>query len=204
MRTMKIVVIGDIHGDYSTLKNYLTRTSADLYLQVGDLAGDKDYYPDLPKRMFFVMGNHEALDEIHEIRAPSEIAKNLIFIPNGTYIKTHGLRIGGFGGNFSPISFQKSKQELKGKRRSHFTLDEYARALKMPKLDILLTHEAPSPFIIKERDARDRGSPLITSLVYKLKPKYHFFGHHHVDKCIEICDTCSCCVKTFKEIDLEV
>lgn len=203
MKGMKIIVIGDIHGDYDAFLNYITKTDADLYLQVGDLAGDKDFYPDVPKPTLFIMGNHEALDKIVDIKEPTEISKNLVFIPNGTYINIKGLKIGGFGGNFSPISFQKAKKDLSGKRRSHFTLEEYLSALKMPKLDILLTHEAPSPFIIKTRDMRDRGSPLITSLIYKLKPRYHFFGHHHVDKCIRVCNTLSCCVKTIKEIILE-
>jgi hypothetical protein len=43
-------------------------------------------------------------------------------------------------------------------------------------VDVLLTHEAPSPYL---KGPRDIGQPLIAELSALLKPKIHVFGHHH-------------------------
>jgi len=198
---MKIIAIGDIHGNYAYLRDILKSTTADIYLQVGDLAGDCNYYPDLEKRVYFVKGNHECFDILEKYSEPTEIQKNLIYIPNGKIVEINGLRIGALGGNYSPVSFRKSDDELKGKRRAHITKMDFERAMNMKNIDILLTHEAPSPFI---KNGRDVGLSLVTSLLFTLKPKFHFFGHHHVDREIEIFDTKSYCVSTFKEVEVDV
>ena len=53
----------------------------------------------------------------------------------------------------------------------------------MPKLDILITHEAPVPF---QKHGRELGQPVITKLLEKTHPDVHFFGHHHYYRVMEI------------------
>ena len=52
-------------------------------------------------------------------------------------------------------------------------------------VDILMTHEAPRPFIVSD-DAprgrtrrRDAGKPAINELLATLRPRLHLCGHHH-------------------------
>ncbi len=194
---MKIIVIGDLHGDYERLQDIMNGTNADIYLQVGDFAGDEDYYPDLEKPLYFIRGNHECFDILDRYQKPAEIQRNLIYIPNGEVVEVDGIRIGALGGNYSPVSFLKKRSELSGKRRAHITAEDYKKALRMENLDILLTHEAPSPFHLRGKDV---GLTIITSLLFALKPRFHFFGHHHIDKEMEIFETKSYCVGTLKEV----
>ena len=45
-------------------------------------------------------------------------------------------------------------------------------------VDILLTHEAPSPYMNRGRNC---GIGQINEVIRNSKPKLHFFGHHHYD-----------------------
>ncbi len=60
-------------------------------------------------------------------------------------------------------------------------------------VDVLLTHEAPTPFWIDlpssktptKRWRRDVGKNAITELADALRPRLHLFGHHHVQASFE-------------------
>jgi Icc-related predicted phosphoesterase len=55
-------------------------------------------------------------------------------------------------------------------------------ALKaMRGVDVLLTHEAPRPFIVPAGAGRrlDAGKAVINELLAAMRPRLHFFGHHH-------------------------
>ena len=203
---MRIVTIGDIHGDYQKLEEILSSTFADLYLQVGDFVGSKfhkeeneEYIP-ISKPIFFVPGNHELFSELEtynklEKDKVVEIKKNLWYIPLGHYFTFRGIKIAGFGGNFSKKRYEWDRKQLQHDRRKHYTKTDFENALSLERCDILLTHEPAIPF---EWRGADAGSPIVTSLIHHLRPKYHFCGHMHVYReqmigdcksyCIPICD----------------
>ncbi len=67
---------------------------------------------------------------------------------------------------------------------------EEAEACKrLSNVDILMTHEAPRPFILVDEPPatdvpvkprrRDAGKPAINDVIAGLKPRLHLCGHHH-------------------------
>jgi uncharacterized protein len=203
---MEICVIGDIHGNFPKVDEILETTNADLYLQVGDLGAidilDEKSYTPFQKPIYFIPGNHENYDYIEEyhntyIHDTPMIRKNLYLIPYGHYFNYKGLTIGGLGGNYSPKRYEWNRDNLYMDRRKHFVKDDVDRLKTAKHLDILLTHEAPKPFRYFP-NMYDLGVKYINELLDELKPKYHFFGHHHKywEKqindtqcyCIPICD----------------
>jgi hypothetical protein len=63
-----------------------------------------------------------------------------------------------------------------------FEGDEARKLIETPLegdgVDILLTHEAPSPYVVKDRNC---GIGVINEAIHNSRPKLHFFGHHHYD-----------------------
>lgn len=209
---MKIIVIGDIHGEFPKLDKILDSTSADLYLQVGDMAGSllNLEYPDISKPVYFIAGNHEREDTLEPyndtpIDKIFEIKKNLWYIPLGHHFNYKGINIGGLGGNYSPTRYNLKRCDLSGKRRRHYTQYDVDKLLKLDSLDILLTHEAPSPHLVKYliEYEEDIGRYEITDIINNLNPKYHFYGHHHHYRLNKIGRTLSFCVPIYDYIEVE-
>ena len=184
---MKIVILGDVHGRFREIDWIMDSTNASVYLQTGDLASEDDStrYPSLSKPLIFCAGNHEEWDELEKFEGKKEICKigkNLYYVPQGNYIdlgsllngKETNFRIGALGGNYSPKRYNLERSELRGERRRHYVNQDVEKTKKLIDIKILLTHEAPFPY--KERG---KGRKEITEILECLKPKYHFFGHHH-------------------------
>ena len=207
---MKIIVIGDIHGNYNLLNIILQRTDAEFYLQVGDFGDAKNTtvgYPDLDKPLLFIPGNHECADSLNKFNknnGKSLIRKNLWYLPIGNSTSFRGVTIAGFGGNYAENYYFKRRNSLEGRHRLHYTYEDYEKLLDYNnKLDILLTHEAPSPCILPKYYG-DCGRKEITELLYLLNPMYHFYGHHHQYYTQKIGNTISRCLPEFGIIEIEM
>lgn len=152
------------------------------WVQVGDLGGRSTSYEGFPTPLSFISGNHENWNEIKEIdncKGP----ENLIHLKNGSMATICGLTILSLGGNYSSKYFNYLEKDLHQDRRRHFVKEQCEELLNLSKtnsIDILLTHEAPTPYIKPWYDVdRDMGIPAVTELIRGIKPKFHFFGHHH-------------------------
>jgi Icc-related predicted phosphoesterase len=170
-------ILGDIHHQFRILFEGLDKSHKDVttWIQVGDLGDEKKPYPDFPMPFYFISGNHEnwaEVDLIDEGKGP----KNLIHVKNGDAINLEGLKIVVFGGNFSPKWYPEPRAKLPPSRKKHFVQEDFEKAISHKDVDILITHEAPSPYIIKHGDI---GQYVITDIIKAIKPKLHFFGHHH-------------------------
>jgi Icc-related predicted phosphoesterase len=94
------------------------------------------------------------------------------------------------GGTFAPTWFDTPAAALphrpRDDKRRHFVREEVEACKRLGAIDILMTHEAPRPFILVE-DAqpgarsrrRDAGKPAINDLLSVLRPRLHLCGHHH-------------------------
>lgn len=186
-----IGLLGDVHGEFDIVLSIIKDNSdVKRWFQVGDLGGELYNYPSFPTNFQFIQGNHENWDYISELK---EIESPL-FLPNGSVTPCRYARdtyfVGSLGGNYSPKQFSKKTEDLSGSNRRFFTEEDYESLIinhrsldKMLGVDILLTHEAPSPF---EKGHRDVGNPIISNLIKEINPGIHFFGHHHFFKMSEV------------------
>ena len=183
-----IGIIGDVHSSFDALRGIMESNPEVIeWFQVGDLGSENEVYPELLKNFHFIQGNHENWDYIDQLKK----GKDRVLLRNGTIntfsIEGKDISIASLGGNYSSKFY--SCKKLQGGRRRHFTEEEYNslidNRINYPEIDILLTHEAPSPFF---KGGTDIGSSIITNLVATLKPTIHFFGHHHIFKILDIND----------------
>ena len=187
---MVIGAVADIHGNFDALEQAMSRhPEVPFWICVGDLASRNGSYPEVPAPLYWIKGNNEDFDRIGDwmTGAPSG---NLRFIPNGTATAVGPLIVAGLGGTYAPTWYETAAAQLpyrpKDDKRRHFVHEEVDACKRLRNVDILMTHEAPRPFIVLPeavpgRPGRrvDAGKPPINDLLMTLKPRLHLCGHHH-------------------------
>jgi Icc-related predicted phosphoesterase len=189
----KFGVVADIHGNFSALDRVLTRhPEVPFWLCVGDVASVNGTYPTPVAPLYWIKGNNEAFDRVAAFRDGTESIPNMHYLPNGVLTQIGALRVAGVGGTFAPTWYDTPAAALpkKGKddKRRHFVREEVDACKALGGVDVLMTHEAPTPFWIElpsstaatRRWRRDVGKQPITELADHLQPRLHVFGHHHV------------------------
>ncbi|ELY93428.1 metallophosphoesterase [Natrialba hulunbeirensis JCM 10989] len=181
-----MLVLGDAHASdparrEALLECYRT-VDPEHVLHVGDL----ELY-DLPAPTWFIAGNNEDFDVIDALRAgerPPEV--NNVHLLASTVTTVDGLRIAGLSGNFAPTQYDRSRDELEGDRRRHFTHGDVEQAAELSDIDVLLTHEAPTGLLSY---GYDPGCEHVTALLETLSPDLCLVGHHHTHREDEIANT---------------
>src|SRR5215218_6228323 len=192
---MLIGAVADIHGNFDALARAMERhTDVPLWICVGDLASRTGAYPEPSKPLFWIKGNNENFDRIAMWESGAAPAANLHYIRNGTAAIVGPLRVAGLGGTFAPTWFDASAHELphtaRDDKRRHFVRAEAEACKQLSNVDILMTHEAPRPFILVDESGdtpgplvkprrRDAGKPAINDVIAGVNPRLHLCGHHH-------------------------
>src|SRR5688500_9059732 len=150
---MLIGAVADIHGDFDALRTAMERHSdVPFWLCVGDLASDAGAYPEPPAPLYWIKGNNEDFNRIADWEAGRGAAPNLHLIRNGTASQVGPLMVAGLGGTFAPTWFDTPAAALphrsKDDKRRHFVREEVEACKRLRGVDILMTHEAPRPFIV--------------------------------------------------------
>jgi len=181
--------LGDIHGDFASVHRILARhPDIPFWLCVGDVGDDSGVYEAVDAPVYWIKGNNEDFDRI----ASSDLPAGLHYIPNATALTIAHLRVAGLGGTFAPTMYEVPASELphpkKGTakatvladRRRHFVRAEVEVCAQMKHVDVLLTHEAPRPYIVPHpRGGTDAGKTPINEVLMAMRPRLHLFGHHH-------------------------
>jgi Icc-related predicted phosphoesterase len=100
------------------------------------------------------------------------------------------LTVAGLGGTYAPKWYETPAAQLPHRptddKRRHFVREEVEACKRLRGVDILMTHEAPRPFIVipeavPGRPGRrlDAGKSPINDVLVTLKPRLHLCGHHH-------------------------
>jgi Icc-related predicted phosphoesterase len=189
---MVIGAVADIHGNFDAMTQAMERhPEVPFWLCVGDLASRSGVYPEPVKPLYWIKGNNENFDRIAEFEAGTAGVTNLHFIPNGTAVKAGPLRVAGLGGTFAPTWFNTPASQLphtpRDDKRRHFVREQAEACGRLGRVDILMTHEAPRPFILVDEPTggvarprrRDAGKPAINEVLAAVKPRLHLCGHHH-------------------------
>ena len=188
---MTFGALGDIHGDFATVRRIIHRHPVvPFWLCVGDVADADGAYEPVGAPIYWIKGNNENFDAI----AADDLPSDLHHITNGSATTVGGLKVAGLGGTFAPTMFELAPADLphpkKGTakataladRRRHFVRVEVESCKRLRGVDVLLTHEAPSPFRVSVPGGRrptDAGKAAITEILAAVRPRLHLFGHHH-------------------------
>jgi predicted phosphodiesterase len=132
-----------------------------------------------------------------------ELPPNLRYLPNGVPVEVGGVRIVGLGGTFAPKWYDVEAGALppwrpaarrrpggegdrvkppvaRDDKRRHFVRAEVEACASLHDIDLFLTHEAPGPYWVGTGRARnDAGKTAINEVLGRMRPRLHFFGHHH-------------------------
>jgi uncharacterized protein len=183
--------LGDIHGDFESARRIMTEhPDVPFWLCVGDVADADGRYQSLPAPLHFIKGNNEGFDAL----AAGELPAELHYLPNAALRIIDGLRVAGLGGTLAPTWFDTpaaqlpypgAAQGIRDDKRRHFVREEVEACKSLERLDVLMTHEAPRPYVVGRgsaaggRRGHDAGKTPVNEILAAAKPRLHLFGHHH-------------------------
>ena len=189
---MRIGAVADIHGNFDALARAMDRhREVPYWICVGDVASRTGAYPAPAAPLYWIKGNNEDFDRIAGWEAGEDVVPNLHYIPNGTSAVVGALRVAGLGGTYAPTWFDTPAANLphtpRDDKRRHFVREEAEACARMRGVDILMTHEAPRPFIVADEPSparptprrHDAGRAAINGVLAAMQPRLHLCGHHH-------------------------
>ena len=187
---MLIGAIADIHGNFEAMRHAMLRhADVPLWICVGDVASSTGAYPEPPSPLYWIKGNNEQFDRIADWEVGRDVLPNLHYIMNGTSMRVGPLIVAGVGGTYAPKWYDTPAALLphtpKDDKRRHFVREEIEACKRLRDVDILMTHEAPRPFIVSDEERPsagkrwDAGKAAINDLMATVKPRLHLCGHHH-------------------------
>lgn len=224
---MKIAIVGDVHGKikqmYESILDIETKRdiNIDTIIQIGDFQAirnkkDLQYlavpgkhkdigdFPDfhkkgeVPKKTFFIGGNHENDHWLSKYHDGKEIIKNLSYLGRSGVREINGLKIGWVSGNYSSKGYTKERKKI---RYHHFTMEDTQKILDEGRnIDVLLFHDWPcirmlNQGVIEESIShqdmleqaiiRSLGNVELYDVLRKIKPSYIFSGHMHMPLSLE-------------------
>jgi Icc-related predicted phosphoesterase len=196
---MKLGAVGDVHGDFASVRAMMARhPEIPAWVSVGDLGDGEGRYEPLPAPLYWIKGNNDNLEFIAELGAGRKAPANLHYVFNGLPLRVNGVRVVGLGGTFAPTWYETLPGALprprlaphpdrefpplaRDDKRRHFVRAEVEACKRLRGIDLILTHESARPFLMDVRGRRqDVGKTPVNEILAALHPKLHLSGHHHV------------------------
>ena len=160
---MTVGVIGDVHGDFSTIESIMKDNSEiKCWLCTGDLADKTMEYFSPPAHLYWISGNHENWDKIEKLDRGILKIPNLVHLANAETFQLGKTRILGLGGNYSPTYYVFKKAKLPKGRERHYVESEIQKCMESRNIEVLITHEAPSPITVMARILEGRKSRIFS------------------------------------------
>lgn len=210
---MKCLILGDVHGFWADMNITINRAllaHPDIthIIQVGDFGygwGGKPFkfsnsYFNHEQRALleniecmWLDGNHENFDKLDN--DGGILQPGWKHMPRGSVVEIDGYRLMFFGGA-SSIDRANRTEGVSWWRQENITYSQVCKALEEANgpIDALFSHEHALcvPYSDNKYKTEDMPSKsnrqLLQGLVDGLKPKFHFFGHHHAGDCGNVGD----------------
>jgi predicted phosphodiesterase len=149
-----IAFIGDVHRAFRRLMRTVEELPTDIetIVQVGDLglrpsdlALPNSGMFRLTRPMYFIGGNHDHEPWFRDLRAPTELATNLIYVPRGAVLRLDERRVAFLGGGDSVIDRPQRCEGVDWWPEERVTAEDVARLAGAGPVDILVAHTPPAP-----------------------------------------------------------
>lgn len=201
---MKIVLVGDIHGDWTAFNAFMAREKPDLVLQTGDFGfwpgrGNLDPLTMLMpgnSTIHWIEGNHEDHEEIYEeLMDGGPISPNLsnvIYQPRGSTIKLPDGRTVLFAGG--AFSVDNAARQPGWDWFPDYEILQDSDLVNFPdpkqvQIDIVISHTAPHEFAVSGLPweqwpkwwdkTPDPSQRVLSNILRRYQPKQWFLGHFH-------------------------
>lgn len=146
----KFTFIGDTHIADEMLAKMVADSPLDsTIIQVGDIGFWPEWayrYVRLPRPIYFIEGNHDHIPSFADIKEPTAVWPDLIYVPRGTVLELEGKRIGFLGGATSVD--RRWRQHNTGFNGWYdgedVTLADVDRLIANGPVDLLVTHCPPN------------------------------------------------------------
>jgi Icc-related predicted phosphoesterase len=189
---MKIVALGDVHGNFDFLNSFIEEQEADVILQCGDNAyyWNKDNTGIIkPKhtKVYFTPGNHENWDMFEEKigrhgTVPIEVEKNIFMCPIGSTLTING-KVILFVGGADSIDKEYRLPKVSWWSQEILNYNDFDYISKnVRKTDIIISHTCPTSFQIGYQyydKINDPSRAVLNLVLTQYQPKLWFFGHWH-------------------------
>ena len=195
---MAIFCLGDIHGEFGMLNEFINKKHPETILQCGDNAyywgrDNKGNIKPQDTKIYFVPGNHENWDMFEEAvgrrgTVPIEVEKNIFMCPIGSTIEINGQTILFVGGADS-IDKMRRLPKLSWWEQEVLNYDDFEYiSTNVKKADIVISHTAPTYFVVGENNGwsrlgdgkdTDPSRPVLNLVLTQYRPKTWYFGHWH-------------------------
>ncbi|KUG04840.1 phage protein [hydrocarbon metagenome] len=191
---MKVIILGDLHGEFERLNCLIKQEKPDIIMQVGDFG----YWPRIEDQnlsvinseftsIFFCDGNNDDLECLHALvqaaGQPVEITPGIYYMPRGSILTLEdGRRVLFMGGAQSIDKYRRFKgwdwfpqEVITEKDLSH---------LPDSAIDIVISHTCPQEFAVetfcRQKDTdMDPSRKFLSQVLHKYQPDSWYFGHWH-------------------------
>jgi len=219
MKNKKIFVVGDIHGDWSSLNKLISRHKPNIILQCGDfgwwpkwnntsIINDGVNYKKKWNqygikngdcKIYWCDGNHEDHWDLEKYKEQTEVMPNIFYMPRGSVLELPDGRNVLFVGG--ALSVDKKDRKL---GYDWFPEEEisYKTINNLPdcKIDIVISHTCATSFrevnefcMFKHKDS---SSDALDYVLRKYNPPLWYFGHFHFYQRGKFKDTQWFCLNT--------
>ncbi len=198
MNNEKIIVVGDLHGQFGQLNRLIAETKPGIVLSVGDFGWyPRDFntlYKDSTGRLrrwnvefknkttkvYWAPGNHEDWWSLNDL-TDNEVFPNIFYMKRGsTLVLPDGRTVLFMGGAYS---IDKKYRTL---GRDWFPEETITQAdienLPDTNVDMVISHTAPNEFNVvdyHEEYGHDPSRDALSYILEKYHPKRFVFGHMH-------------------------
>lgn len=203
-----ILVVGDVHMDFSSLNKLINKKQPSIILQCGDfgywprMKQKKNKKPPSPKvssscKLYWCDGNHEDFESLLH-RSTDELWPNVIYKPRGSTLTLPDGRIVLFMGGALSVDKQWRTNRINWFEEEEITAKDVEAIGNIQHVDIVISHTCPMEFVAIDEWA-DSHTKISDKNFYKAKshdfsrkalshvfqtfhPKQWFFGHWHTYK----------------------
>lgn len=190
LEDQKICVVGDTHGYWDLLNEFIANESPDIILQCGDFG----YWPNISyfdlnlldngdTRIYWCDGNHESFVDIKKL-TDNQVYPNVYYMKRGSVLMLpDNRRVLFIGGAYSIDRNGRTPgwdwfpdEEIT--QRDVYNLPDV-------QVDIIISHTCPREFPVDTRNDitggkyRDSSRDALSVVLKKYRPSLWYFGHWH-------------------------